>query len=159
MPTISTDCHITLAHADINGGDPYGFILQRSENENNPPVIIQRKVTSDGEVSINCYFTVLLSDDLINPDGSQHSNTRSAMYALLMDYLAELEGVTLSSPIGSIADIGATGHSATETHFAGFSLVACQLTNAGVYYGPVDLEAFSNSVWDGTLTWSTSYWR
>ena len=27
MPTIGTDCHITLSHPDVNGGQPYGFIL------------------------------------------------------------------------------------------------------------------------------------
>ena len=159
MPTIGTDCHITLTHPDVNSGDPYGFILHRADNENDPPVIIQRKVTSAGEVTIKAFFNVLLADDLIDPDGGQHSADRDTMYDLLMDYLAEIEGLTLSSVIGSIADVGASGHSATETHYAGYSVVACQVVNAGTYYGPVDLTNFALSVWDGTLTWATSYWR
>ena len=159
MPTIGTDCHLTLTHADINGGDPYGFILQRTNNQDDPPVVIQRKVAADGDVTINVFFNVLLADDLIDPDGGKHSASRTAMYAMLMLYLAETDGLTLTAPVGAIADVGASGHSATETHYPGYSVVACQLTNAGTYYGPVDLTAFGLSVWDGTLFWNTSYWR
>ena len=159
MPTIGVDCHITLTHAAINSGNPYGFILQRNDRENDPPVIIQRKVSSDGSVTINTFFNVLLADDLIDPNGGQHTADRAAMYALLMSYVGQTNGLTLISPAGAIADVGATGHSATETHFPAFSVVACQLTNAGVYFGPVDLTAFALSVWDGTLTWASSFWR
>ena len=159
MPTISTDCHITFTHADINSGNPYGFILQRANNQDDPPVLIQRKVTSSDTITITIYFTVLLADDLINPDGSQHSEDRAAMYAMLISYLGKTSGLTFSSPIGAIADVGASGHSATETHYAGYSTVGVQLTNAGLYYGAVDLTAFGLSVWDGTLFWNTSYWR
>ena len=27
MPTIGTDCHLTLKHDDLNGGAAYGFLL------------------------------------------------------------------------------------------------------------------------------------
>lgn len=159
MATINTDCHITLSHNDINSSNPYGFLLQRADDENDPAVIIQRTITSDGEVEVKVFFNVLLADDLIEPDGGPHTPTRSTDYDMLMDYLAELEGVTLQCAIGAVANVGASGHSATETHYPGYSVVACALTNAGLYYGPVDLTDFDNSEWDGPLTWATSYWR
>ena len=31
MPTIGLDCNITLTHADINAGLPYGFLLDQRE--------------------------------------------------------------------------------------------------------------------------------
>jgi len=158
-PTINTDCTIRLTHTEVNSGEPYGFILDPENRHAGAPVSIQRQVDSDGNVTIRVYFNVLLADDLLNPDGSQHSQDRAAMYAALTAYLAQSQGLTLDTVIGSFASIGAGGHCATEYHYAGKSLVACQLNNAGVYYPPVDPARLYNSVWDGTLTWGSSTWR
>ena len=158
MPTIGTDCHITLTHADINSGDPYGFLLQVTDPTYGPGVTLQQVIESN-ETIIRLFFHVLLADDLINPDGSVHSDDRATMYAMIKDYLTKLDSVTLTCSIGSFSNIGASGHVATEYHFQDVSIVVCQVNNAGVYYGPVDYETLQLFIWDGTLTWATSYWR
>jgi len=157
--TIGTNCHIRLTHADINGGDPYGFVLDHDNKIDGPPVTVQRQIDSDANTVIKVYFNVLLGDDLINPDGSQHAASKADMYAMLTAFLAKESGLSLDSVIGSYSNIGATGHCATEYHYGGRSVVACQLNNAGVYYPPVPSDQLYNSVWDGTLTWASSYWR
>lgn len=158
MPTIGTDCHITLTHPDINAGLPYGFILQSEDKTYGPGIVIQQ-VLDNTVTTIKIFFHVLLADNLINPDGSVHVETRSAMYAVLKQYLSKLADVTLVCSIGAIPNIGATGHVATEYHYSDLSVLVCQVNNAGLYFGPVDLDTFSLSIWDGTLTWASSYWR
>ncbi len=159
MPTIGSDCHITLTHADINNGNAYGFLLTTDRPDLGPHVSVQRSVTSDGVVTIRCYFTVLLADNAINPDGSQHVSSRAAMYTMLIQYLASLEGVMLNTVNGLYANLGTLGHSATEMHFSSQSVISCMFNNADTYWPPVPPITFNNSVWDGTLTWETSYWR
>jgi hypothetical protein len=156
--TINTDCHVTLTHADINSGDPYGFILAVNDRSYGPGVTIQQTLTGT-TTTIKLFFHVLLADDLINPDGSVHAESRSDMYTAIKEYLTKLDGVTLTCPIGSFSNIGASGHVTTEYHFTDLSVIVCQVNNAGTYYGPVDYETLQLSVWDGTLTWATSYWR
>ena len=156
---IGTDCHIRLTHADINSGNPYGFILDPQNKTAGPPVTIQREVDSDENTTIKIYFNVLMADDLINPDGSQHAASKSDMYDMLTAYLAKIDGLSLDTVVGTYSDIGASGHCSTEYHYGGRSVMACQLNNASTYWPPVLSADLYNSVWDGTLTWATSYWR
>jgi len=156
MPTISTDCHLTLTHPDVNGGDPYGFLLSPDDGS---PVIIQREITTSRELSVRVFFDAYLADSLLNPDGSVHTAAAAEMYARLVEYLAQTENLTLSFSGGTISNIGATGHSATEHHYPTHSVVACQFNNAGVYYGVLSSATYDNSIWDGTLTWASSCWR
>ena len=158
LPIIGKDCHITLTHPDINGGDPYGFILNVTDPTYGPGVTIQQ-VIEETVTQIKLFFHVLLADDLINPDGSVHSDDKITMYNMIKEYLTKLDSVNLTCSIGTFSNIGASGHVATEYHFSEVSIVVCQVNNAGVYYGPVDYETLVLSIWDGTLTWSSSYWR
>lgn len=159
MPTINQDCHITLTHPEINGGAPYGFLLC-SENEHQPPaVMIQREVNSEGKVAIRVFFDIILADYLINPDGSNHTDNRSEMYTMLIGYLEKTGSLTLTFTGGTVTNIGALGHSATEKHTKEYTVVSCQYNNAGPYYGVINTTDFENSIWDGILTWATSYWR
>ncbi len=157
--TINKDCHVILYHPDVNGGVPCGFVLQSQNKQLGPAVSIQKEVTSQGVTNVKVFFNVLLADDLVNPDGSKHAATRAQMYALLSSFLAQSADVQLTTSVGLINNIGATGHSATETHYGPVSVVACQMNNKGIYNGPVDPVALNGSVWDGTLTWASSYWR
>jgi hypothetical protein len=158
MPTLGTDCHIILTHTDVNGGSGYGFILSEDQ-PGHPAVTIQRELESDGTTNIRVFFQILLADDLLDPDGGQHSASRDTDYAMLEDYLAQNSGIAVSTPVGVFSAIGASGHTATEQHFPNHSLVACQLNNIGEYFSPADQADYLASVWDGTLTWATSYWR
>jgi hypothetical protein len=157
--TIGQNCQITLVHPDVNNGSPYGFLITGSDKDYGPAITVQHEVDSDATITIRVYFTVLLADDLANPDSSLHQDSRSAMYAMLLNYLSQTDGITLTTSNTVFANIGAVGHSATETHYEAVSVVTCQLNNSGPYYPSPDPTAFNLSIWDGTLTWDTSYWR
>ena len=58
-----------------------------------------------------------------------------------------------------LTNLAALGHVSTEMHYQDYSLVSCQFTNKSAYFPAADPVNFYASMWDGTLTWSTSYWR
>jgi hypothetical protein len=157
--TIGENCQITLQHPSVNSGEPYGFLITGPDKDFGPAVTVQHEVDSDGTVTIRVYFSVLLADDLANPDSTNHTDNRAVMYATLLQFLSLVEGITLVTSNAIFANIGAVGHSATETHYESVSVVTCQLNNSGPYYPVPDPTAFNASAWDGILTWSTSYWR
>ena len=160
MPTIGTDCHITMTHADVNSGAAYGFILQAEDKNYGPAVSVQRNLNADDTINIKMFFTIILADNLITADGSYSTQTRTDMYAKLHQYLTKPDGLMISTSVGTYSDIGATGFSATEVHFGGLSLVTVQLTNTGAYYPPAPSDAYFGSIWDGlNYFWDTSYWR
>ncbi len=161
MPTIGQDCHITLTHPALNGGLPYGFLVNEEPGESTRPggIQITREVSSDGSIMVWVLFDVILADNAINPDGAPHSKTRMQDYNMLMSYLAQKSGLILTSAIGALVNLFAIGWTADERHMPYNSLIKCQLNNSGVYFPPVDAAKLNLSVWDGTLTWDTSYWR
>lgn len=159
MPTVGTDCHIILTHPDVNGGDPYGFILQDDDKDFGPGVSLQREIDSLGNVSVRLFFNIIFTDSLTAPNGLPYPNTFADAYAKLTEYLSKMENLIVETPIGIYANVGATGHSATELHHAAVSIVSCQLNNAGTYFPAADPVRYLSSVWSGDLTWATSYWR
>jgi hypothetical protein len=159
VATPGIDCQITLCHPLVNSGEATGFVLEPDDKSQQPVISIQREVQADGSTRIRVFFNVLMADDLVNPDGSRHSQSRAEMYNRLQQYLAQTAGLTLQTSIGVISNVGASGHSATELHYNNASVVACQLNNAGPYFPPVDPAVYFNSVWDGQLAWSGSCWR
>jgi hypothetical protein len=166
--TIGENCHITLAHPAIDSGAEFGFILGPSSpgdlfseagRRKGPCVSVQREVQAGGEVNVRIYFSVLLAESLVNPDGTTHSDSRADMYARIQNLLSQTEGLTIATEIGVFSAIGALGHSATEMHYAALSVITCQLNNVGAYYPPADPERLGLSTWSGTLSWADSYWR
>ena len=159
-PVIGQDCHITLTHAEVNSGLPYGFLVEVSEKGTRPGgVQITHEVDSAGTTRLWLYFDVLLSDNSINPDGSLHSASRAADYAVLLQYLGRRNGLILDTPVGSFLNLGAVGWTADERHLPNSSVIKCQVNNISVYWPPVDASLLELSIWDGTLTWATSFWR
>jgi hypothetical protein len=161
MTEIGKDCHLVLQHPAINAGDPLGFLLQPDpSNPNAGPVVqLQRETDSTGQSTSKVFFTVILADNLVNPDGTLHSEDRETMYALLVQYLQQPDSILLGFGGGWITGLEAIGHVSTEMHYGDYSLIACQFTNKTAYFPPADPVAFYASIWDGTLTWATSYWR
>jgi hypothetical protein len=160
MATIGTDCHLTLKHDDINSGNEYGFLLDPASNWPEGIVIKREVYTEDDEpMKVWVYFDVLLADEMINPDGSQHTETRTEMYEKLVEYLGKQDSLQLAFSLGLVTELGAIGYASAEKHYADYSAVRVQLTNVGEYFGVIDEDDYNNSVWDGTLTWETSYWR
>jgi hypothetical protein len=159
MATIGEDCHVTIAHAEINGGAPSGFITAREGSIRAGGAQVRREVYSDGTLKLTLYVDILLADSLVNPNGSPRAGSRAADYALLSRYLERRSGLEVGTPVGVFANLGALGHAANELHLPDRSLVRCQFNNAGTYWPPVDPALLTLSTWDGTLSWSTSYWR
>lgn len=159
MSTLGTDCHITLAHAGIDGGAAYGFLVDAAQRIFPEGMRVNRQVISSGVTQVWLYFDVLLADDLLNPDGSLHTQTRAQMYSKLLQFLEKPSGIEVSTPVGTFTNLGALGFTADERHLPLSSIVKVQFNNAGYYWPPVPPELLAQSVWDGVLTWNTSYWR
>ena len=158
-PTIGVDCHITLTHPAVNGGNPYGFILEYTDKNYGAVSQVQREVQSDGTSIIRYFMHIMLADGLIEPGGGRHSAGRMTMYGMLQQYLAQTSGVTLGTVVGTFPNLAAIGHAAVESHYQNLSIIACQFTNAGLYFTPADPVLFAASQWDGAQTWVNSYWR
>ncbi|HQP09443.1 MAG TPA: hypothetical protein PLY85_10525 [Anaerolineaceae bacterium] len=159
MPVIGQDCHIILSHPSLNAGEPGGFVLDSASKLRPEGIMLTRQFISGQGVTIWIYFDALLADSLLTPAGGLFPDTRSEQYALLSAYLQETEGITLQTAIGTFVNLGAVGFTSHEYHTPACSLVKACLTNAGVYFPPVDPAMLTLSVWDGSLTWETSYWR
>ena len=159
MPTIGSDCHITLAHAAIDSGTPYGFLVLEDGGIRAGGIQIVREVSTDGGMRVWVYADILLADHAVNPDGSVHAATRAEDYAKLLLFLDRREGLEMTSPAGALTNLGALGFTADERHLPDHAVVKCQFNNAGSYFPPVDPEQLAQSIWDGPLTWETSFWR
>ncbi len=159
MPSPGSDCHITLNHPAVNHGVPCGFLLDDDGDPRGAVVSLEREADSDGGLRVRFFFTVLLADRAINPDGSLHTARRDEMYALLAQYLLQSSGVSLAISTGVFSGLGASGHCASEFHYGGCTLVSCQFNNAGAYFPPADPVRYDASLWDGWLGWGEGYWR
>lgn len=158
-PIVGKDCHIILSHHEIDGGEGYGFLLAEDEGIKSGGVQMTREVDSGGTTRLWLHFDVLLADRAVNPDGRMRTQSRSADYAKLCQFLSKQSEVSITSPAGTLLSLGAVGWTADERHQPGYALIKCQFNNIGVYWPPVDPALLLLSVWDGTLTWSSSYWR
>jgi len=164
-PVLGADCHITLTHADVNGGAPYGFLVVTDRGTRPGGVQITHEVDTYGSTRLWLYFDALLSDYSMNPDGSFRAATRALDYSMLLAYLSKLEGLVLGTPVGAFVNLGAVGWTADERHLPNSSVVKCQINNVGVYWPPVDPDILSQCVWSyeeigiSSRTWETSYWR
>ncbi len=157
--TIGKDCHIILSHPDIDGGAGYGFLLAEDQGIKSGGVQMTREVDSEGTTRLWLHFDVLLADRALNPDGKFRTFTRAQDYTKLCEFLSKRADVSITSPAGTLLSLGAVGWTADERHLPGYSLIKCQFNNVGIYWPPVDPALLQLSVWDGTLTWSTSVWR
>jgi hypothetical protein len=157
--TIGVNCHITLGHAQVDGGAPYGFLVNPDDKIKAEGIRVVRLAVSDGTTQVWVYFSVLMADNLINPDGSKHTDTRVQMLSKLQQFLQFTSGLVLTGPIGAYLNLGALGYCTDERHTPQKSQVNCNLNNVGFYWPPVDPAILVSSVWDGGLTWATSYWR
>ena len=159
MAQVGKDCHLSLTHAAVNGGEAYGFLLDEDGGEHGALVSVQRETDSNGQTRVRLFFDVLLAERLVNPDGSAHTASRVEMYTALNAYLQQTSGVAVTCTAGVFANVGALGYSAAEMHYPRLTVVACQLNNAGPYFAAVDQHVYDNAVWDGLLAWDAAVWR
>jgi hypothetical protein len=165
-PIIGKDCDITLCHPDVYGGVPYGFILTPDPTHGRSGVSIQREIDSEaGPSNIYLFFSVMLADDLVNPDGSEHTDGRETMYLQLLEYLDQSAEICIDTVLGTWLGIGSTGHSATELHLINGSILSVKFANITEYHPPADSDLVLGSLWqadipdDDAFTWDTSLWR
>jgi hypothetical protein len=158
-PVIGKDCHIILSHPEIDAGAGYGFLLAEDQSIKSGGVQMTREVDSGGTTRLWLHFDVLLADRAVNPDGRFRTQTRAQDYAKLCEFLSKREEVCITSPAGTLLSLGAVGWTADERHLPGYALIKCEFNNTGVYWPPVDPALLNLSVWDGSLTWTTSFWR
>jgi len=164
MAQIGVDCDIRLSHPQVNGGEPVGFVLKRARETVSGLVTLRRQAyrTPEGDYVDRLVFwmTVLAADELLNPDGSRHARSRAQIYASLLEFLQARSGITLECTSGVWTDLHATLTVTTEYLGRVTDEVVLRL-HSGNYYDllPIDRERFLASVWDGALTWDTSYWR
>lgn len=163
-PVMGKNCDLILAHKDIGGGVPYGFVLAPDPSQPTGTVSVQRERSGDEQI-IFIFFTLVLADDLINPDGSQHTDTRSVMYAALQEYLAKSDNLTVITHMGSFLGIGPLGHAATELHMVNGTYVSIKLSNVTAYRAPIPEATFYACLWadinnltGNELTWQNSFW-
>jgi len=170
MPTVGVDCDIYLQHADVNDGDPVGFLLYRKKTADyGPEVQVHYESYTDtlgGTDDIrHLWFTVVLANDLINPDGSFHQETALFMRNALIDILMKHSEITLNTPAGLITGLKSSGHVMIHSIFPGWDTIECNLTTDSVNYAPVDSVYYEASFWvdlttyTGIMTWDNSYWR
>lgn len=166
LPIIGTDCDITLCHPSVNSGAPYGFILTPDPTHGRSGISIQREIDPDaGTIDVYLFFSVMLADDLINPDGKEHTDNRETMYLKLLEYLDQSAEVAIDTVLGTWLGIGSTGHSATELHLIKGSILSVKFANVTEYHPPADSDLVLGSLWqadipdDEAFTWDTSLWR
>ena len=165
MHDIGQDCDLILIHTLVNDGDPYGFVLAPDPSKNGPAISIQRSLDDEDETQIYLFASIILADDLKNPDGSEHSDDRDTMYAMLLDYLEQTDDISIGTFMGTYLGLGQVGHSATELHLVHGSYISLKFTNLSTYHPPIDSDLFFSSLWqptpanEGAFTWETSVWR
>lgn len=134
MPTIGTDCHITLQHDSVNGGDPAGFILWRPDALGGEVEVTRTGFilpTGDMDTAVKYVLPIVTADNLLNPNGAKRGAVRSAEYALYLAYVAAGSGITLAIPGHTFAGLYAVGAS-KEKHYASRDELTLVLTNGRV---------------------------
>jgi len=165
MAEIGTDCGLILIHDLVNDGGPYGFVLAPDPSKNGPAISIQRSLDEEDEIQMYLFATVLLADDLRNPDGTDHTDDRETMYNMLLDYLEQTEDIAIGTFMGTYLGLGQVGHTATELHLVEASYISLKFANLTTYHPPINSDLFFGSLWqadtpaDDAFTWETSVWR
>ncbi len=120
---IGSTCHLVLQHPLVNSGLAVGFLLQPDPRMPNagPVVQLQRETDSEGQSTSKVYFTVILANSLVNPDGTLHTLTRLEMYDLIVEFLQQPDSLVLGYGGGWITNLQAIGHVSTELHYGDYS--------------------------------------
>lgn len=168
MAAVGVDCDIALFHAEIDDGVPYGFILER-RRDGEPVINIHREAYPDPMGRMldvaHLWFTVLIANDLVNPDGSRHSAAAEEMYTRLMALLLKHSGIGLITRLGVIAGLRSAGHIMIENLYPRAATITVQLTTLENAFPPAPRQVYLDSLWvdetsyAGIRNWGNSYWR
>jgi len=185
MATIGVDCDLTLQHADVNGGVPVGFLLALPENQKlkpyGPAVNLQYETLQTAlglpQDVLHVYITILLADNLQNPDGSIHTETAASMRAWLMAFVGEHNSITLTTRVGIYGNLKTLSETINTligyqvypmmeyNQYSEVETAKVHLTTISGSFGAIDPTIYNDSHWvdeaayTGARTWSNSYWR
>ncbi len=164
-PVIGSNCDIVLVHPLVNDGNPYGFVLSPDPSKSGPAFSVQRNISSDGSINIFLFATILLADELKNPDGSEHADSKQTMYSMLLDFLDQSDEFGIDTFDGTFLGLGQLGHTATELHLIDAMYISIKFANLTAYHPPIASGLYFGSIWQDTppgvdaFTWETSVWR
>jgi hypothetical protein len=167
IPGVNCDC--ALFHASVDSGEPVGFIVEQKVKYG-PPVTIHWEAYDDwsGEVSEvrHLWFVALLGDDLVNPDGSKHTESPADTYDKLIEILTQHRDIGLITRKGIITGLRVAGHVLIENIYPNIQTLEIHLTTRLTNFAPVDTTRYMNSFWvdettyvAGIMHWNNSYWR
>ncbi len=169
MPTIGVDCDLMLAHPEVDGGQAYGFLVEPKSKTYGPVVQVhwEKYTQADGSISDvrHLWVTVMIADEMMNPDGTLHQATAAEDYAALVALLTKPDQLTLITRLGAIAGLVSTGHVMEQQIYPEVVLVVCQLSTKSNVFQPVNYEMYLRSLWvdedsySDTMNWGNSYWR
>ena len=168
MPTPGMDCDITLAHPQVNGGQPVGFVLQPRDRVTGPEVRLHHEVYSDALAQPfdvrHLWFDVLISDDLLAPNGGRILGAASQMLANLTDIAAAHNNISLTTRLGVISGLSALQHALIYSIRHDHTVVTVHLTTHTTHFQPADPAYYFASIWQadaysGAMDWDNSYWR
>lgn len=167
--TIGVDCDIQIAHPEVNDGEPYGFIVEPQDRERGPVVRVhwEKYTNPNGTLTEvrHLWVTVMIADELLNPDGTLHRESAAEMYARLIELLTRPDRLSLVTRLGAITGLKSSGHVMEQSIYPGFMRVVCQLSSHSTAFQPVDYGYYLQSYWvdaatyAGIMNWGNSYWR
>jgi hypothetical protein len=167
MAAIGKDCDLMLYHQNVAGGQPVGFLLDRSRLYHGSVSVYRTAYQGpDGEFVDHQLvgFTLLIGANLINPDASMYTSGSDA-YRQLFDLLKQRSEIGVITPEGVFSGLYSSGNYAIEERSGGVLRVTIQLNSDGAIFAPADRERFEQSAWvdedtyHGAMTWDNSYWR
>ncbi len=158
-----------LAHPEVDGGQPVGFLVEPKNEKYGPAVQVhwEKYTNADGSFSDvrHLWATVMIADQLQNPNGSLHQETGAEMYSKLIELLTKPDQITLVTRMGAIAGLVGSGHVMEQQIYPEVVLVICQLTTRTNVFQPVNYDYYLRSAWvdedtyTGDMSWGNSYWR
>jgi len=165
---VGKNCDVALFHPDVNGGQPVGFICE-AKVKYGPPVTVHWEAYSEWDNSVSdvrhLWFTVLIGDDLVNPDGSKHEAGAEETYLKLVEIITRHSGIGMINRLGAITGLKSSGHVLIQNIYPALQTVEVHLTTRLTNFAPVDPARYVESKWVdasmvvGAQHWGNSYWR
>jgi hypothetical protein len=165
---VGQNCDLALFHAEVDDGEPLGLIAE-AQPKYGPPVAVHWEVYSQatGEISEvrHLWVTVMIADDLVNPNGSRHEQTGTETYGKLVEIVTKNRGIGLITRLGAMTGLKSSGHVMIQRIFPGLQTIEIHLTTRLTNFAPVDPTRYVESRWvdedayQGGMHWGNSYWR
>jgi hypothetical protein len=159
---------VALFHPEVDAGEPVGFLCE-AKVKYGPPVTVHWEAYTDPLGGIaevrHLWCTILISDDLVNPDGSRHAENSTYMYGKLVEIAMKHRDIGLITKLSAMTGLRSSGHVMIQNIYPDIQTVVLSLTTRLTNFAPVDPGRYMESKWVdsgsyvGTMHWGNSYWR